>query len=174
MPTPANKRIRCRHHGPVLFIGAASPTANPAPDPPTSRPIYPRDREVPLACLVLRVSAIGGLRCVVGVCGHDVDTKTWQHFRHLLEMAPNPNGMGYLGVGHWLVCVGLRPGSFALRMCHCGNIARCCELSSPCNCDVPETVHGPHPVGMPRPWPPQPNRTACAGPFPDLHAALFE
>ena len=60
LPTPANKRIRCRHHGPVLFIGAASPTANPATDPPTSRPTYPRDREVPLACLVLGVSAIGG------------------------------------------------------------------------------------------------------------------
>jgi hypothetical protein len=59
-PTPSNKKIRCRHHDPVLFIGAASPTANPATDPPTSRPTYPRDREVPLACLVLGVSAIGG------------------------------------------------------------------------------------------------------------------
>ena len=32
-------------------MGAASPTTNPATDPPTSRPTYPRDREVPLACL---------------------------------------------------------------------------------------------------------------------------
>ena len=42
----------------------------PATDPPTSWPTYPRDREVPLACLVgelyVRVR-YRGLRCVVGV-----------------------------------------------------------------------------------------------------------
>ena len=69
-PTPSYKKIRCRHHGPVLLIGAALPTAKPATDPPTSRPTYPRDREVPLACLVgelyVRVR-YRGLRCVVGV-----------------------------------------------------------------------------------------------------------
>ena len=67
-PTPSNKKNRCRHREPVLLIGAASPTANPATDPPTSRPTYPRDREVPLACLVgepcVRVR-YPGLRCVV-------------------------------------------------------------------------------------------------------------
>ena len=69
-PTPSNKKIRCRHDGPVLLIGAASPTAKPATDPPTSRPTYPRDREVPLACLVGEPYArvrYQGLRCVVGV-----------------------------------------------------------------------------------------------------------
>ena len=69
-PTPSNKKIRCRPHGPVLLIGAASPTAKPATDPPTSRPTYPRDREVPLACLVgepyVRVR-YPRRRCVVGV-----------------------------------------------------------------------------------------------------------
>ena len=51
-PTPSYKKIRCRHHGPVLLIEAVLPTEKPATDPPTSRPTYPRDREVPLACLV--------------------------------------------------------------------------------------------------------------------------
>ena len=37
-PTPSNKKVRCRHHDPGLLIGAASPIANPATDPPTSRP----------------------------------------------------------------------------------------------------------------------------------------
>ena len=69
-PTPSNKKIRCRQHGPVLLIGAASPTAKPATDPPTSRPTYPRDREVPLACLVGEPYArvrYPRRRCVVGV-----------------------------------------------------------------------------------------------------------
>jgi len=54
----------------LFLIGAALPTAKPATDPPISRPTYPRDREVPLACLVgelyVRVR-YRGLRCVVGV-----------------------------------------------------------------------------------------------------------
>ena len=69
-PTPSYKKIRCRHHGPVLLIGAALPTAKPATDPPISRPTYPRDREVRLACLVGEPYArvrYRGLRCVVGV-----------------------------------------------------------------------------------------------------------
>ena len=45
---------------PALLIGSSFPHPQPATDPPISRPTYPRDREVPLACLVLGVSAIGG------------------------------------------------------------------------------------------------------------------
>ena len=52
--------------------GQPPPTANPATDPPTSRPTYPRDREVPLACLVGEPCArvrYPRRRCVVGVFG---------------------------------------------------------------------------------------------------------
>ena len=69
-PTPSNKKIRCRHHDPCSINRSSFTQRQPATDPPISRPTYPRDREVPLACLVgelyVRVR-YQGLRCVVGV-----------------------------------------------------------------------------------------------------------
>ena len=51
-PTPSNKKIRCRHHDHRSINRSSFTHRQPATDPPISRPTYPRDREVRLACLV--------------------------------------------------------------------------------------------------------------------------
>ena len=74
-PTPPNKKIRCRHHGPVLFIGAAPTHRKPRHRPAHQLPHLPQGlRGAP--CLfswrTLRVRPLWGAPVCSGgprVCG---------------------------------------------------------------------------------------------------------
>ena len=80
-PTPSNKKIRCRHHGPVLFIGAApthrKPRHRPAHQPP-HLPQGPRGAPCLFSWRTLRARPLSGAPVCSGGLAHAAQrTNRW-------------------------------------------------------------------------------------------------